>query len=114
MRESSGVYEFGTRRIMVKVERDRILIKVGGGFLSIDEFLDHYTPEELAKIERKDPFKRLSEKVAIQKTIGDRSGLETSPVRRSVSPLKQASIRNSLQTSPVRRSESPLKQALQQ
>ena len=112
MRESSGVYEFGTRRIMVKVERDRILIKVGGGFLSIDEFLDHYTPEELAKIERKDPFKRLSEKVAIQKTIGDRSGLETSPVRRSLSPLKQAPIRSSLPASPVRRAESPTKQAL--
>ena len=96
MRESSGVYEFGTRRIMVKVERDRILIKVGGGFLSIDEFLDHYTPEELAKIERKDPMKRMSEKVAIQKTIGDRFGLETSPVRRSQSPLKQTLIRDTL------------------
>ena len=109
MRESSGVYEFGTRRIMVKVERDRILIKVGGGFLSIDEFLDHYTPEELAKIERKDPLKRMSEKVAIQKTIGDRSGLEISPVRRSLSPLKKATTKNSLQTSPVHRSESSMK-----
>ena len=83
MRESSGVYEFGTKRILVKVEREKILIKVGGGFLSIDEFLDQYTPEELAKVERKDPFKRISEKVAIQKTIGDRSGLESSPIRRS-------------------------------
>ena len=45
MRESSGVYEFGTKRILVKVERDKILIKVGGGFLSIDEFLEQYTPE---------------------------------------------------------------------
>ena len=40
MRESSGVYEFGSRKVMVKVERDKIQIKVGGGFLSIDEFLD--------------------------------------------------------------------------
>lgn len=40
MRESSGVYNFGSRRVMVKVERDRIFIKVGGGHLSIDEFLD--------------------------------------------------------------------------
>lgn len=40
MRESEGVYEFGSRRIRVKVEKDKILIKVGGGFLSIDEFLD--------------------------------------------------------------------------
>jgi len=40
MRESQGVYEFGSKRIMVKVERDKIQIKVGGGFISIDEFLD--------------------------------------------------------------------------
>ena len=40
MRESEGVYEFGSKRIMVKVERDKIQIKVGGGFLSIDEFIE--------------------------------------------------------------------------
>ena len=40
MRESEGVYEFGSRKVMVKVERDKIQIKVGGGYLSIDEFLD--------------------------------------------------------------------------
>ena len=40
LRESEGVYEFGSKRIMVKVERDKIQIKVGGGYLSIDEFLD--------------------------------------------------------------------------
>ena len=40
MRESEGVYEFGSRRILVKVERDKIQIKVGGGYLGIDEFLD--------------------------------------------------------------------------
>ena len=40
LRESEGVYEFGSRRVMVKVERDKIQIKVGGGYLSIDEFLD--------------------------------------------------------------------------
>ena len=40
MRESEGVYEFGSKRIAVKVERDKIMIKVGGGYLSVDEFLD--------------------------------------------------------------------------
>ena len=39
LRESAGVYVFGSRRVSVKVERDKIQIKVGGGFLSIDEFL---------------------------------------------------------------------------
>ena len=40
MRESEGVYEFGTKRINVRIEKDRILIRVGGGYLSIDEFID--------------------------------------------------------------------------
>lgn len=40
MRESEGVYQFGSKRVHVKVEKDKINIRVGGGFLSIDEFLD--------------------------------------------------------------------------
>jgi len=40
MREAEGVYQFGSKRIVVKVDKDKINIKVGGGFLSVDEFLD--------------------------------------------------------------------------
>ena len=53
MRESSGIYQFGSRKIYVRVEKDRIIIRVGGGYLTIDEFLDIYTPIELERIERK-------------------------------------------------------------
>ena len=40
MRESSGVYHFGSKRVNVRVEKDKILIRVGGGYLGIDEFMD--------------------------------------------------------------------------
>ena len=40
MRESEGVYQFGTKRVAVKVEKNCIKIRVGGGYLSIDEFID--------------------------------------------------------------------------
>ena len=40
MRESEGVYQFGTKRVAAKVEKNNIKIRVGGGYLSIDEFLD--------------------------------------------------------------------------
>jgi hypothetical protein len=40
MRESEGVYEFGSKRVAVKVDKDKINVRVGGGYLSIDEFLD--------------------------------------------------------------------------
>ena len=92
MRESEGVYQFGQRRVMVKVERGKIMIKVGGGYLSIDEFLDQYTPAELAAFERQDPLMRFSAKVAIQKTITDKGAYETSPVHRSPSPKKKRAI----------------------
>ena len=42
------------------MEKDSIKIRVGGGYLSIDEFLDQYTPTELEKLERKDPLRRLN------------------------------------------------------
>ena len=92
MRESAGVYEFGSSRVHVKVERGKILIKVGGGFMSIDEFLDQYTPVELEKLERKDPLKRFSEKVAIQKVLTSTNGVETSPIRRQTSPAKKIKV----------------------
>ena len=45
---------------------------MGGGYLSIDEFLELYTPTELERLEKKDPLKRFSEKVVIQKTLDDK------------------------------------------
>ena len=86
MRESEGVYQFGSKRVAVKVEKLGIKIRVGGGYLSIDEFLDQYTPVELEKLQRNDPLKRFSEKVAIQKTIVSHGARELSPVGRMGSP----------------------------
>ena len=83
LRESEGVYQFGSRRIAVRCEQDKINIRVGGGYLSIDEFLDQYTPTELEKMGRNDPVKRFNEKVAVQKTLvegSNRSGRIT-PIR---------------------------------
>ena len=60
----------------MRVDKDKINIRVGGGYLSIDEFLDQYTPEEMSKIERKDPLRRLGEKIEVATRIKRR---ETSP-----------------------------------
>ena len=96
MRESEGVYQFGTKRVWVRVEKDKINIRVGGGFLSIDEFLDQYTPAELEKLERNNPMKKFTEKVAVQKTLIGKEVRENSPVARAVtvnsSPSKKKAI----------------------
>lgn len=47
------------------MDKDKITIRVGGGYLSIDEFLDIYTPMEMERMERHDPIKKFSEKVAV-------------------------------------------------
>ena len=69
LRESTGVYEFGTKRVEVREAKGKLLIRVGGGYMGIDEFLATYTPGELEKLERRDPLKRFAEKVAIGKTV---------------------------------------------
>jgi hypothetical protein len=49
--------------------------------LPIDEFLDQYTHAELEKMERKDPIKKFSEKVSVQKTIVGKEIRESSRIR---------------------------------
>ena len=66
IRESEGVYKFGQKRIYVKVEKgDKIFVRVGGGFMSIEEFIYQYTPEETEKIMRRDVTSRFSNKIAV-------------------------------------------------
>ncbi len=40
MRESEGTYQFGTKRVCARCVRDKIEIRVGGGYFSLDVFLD--------------------------------------------------------------------------
>lgn len=55
IRESEGVYKFGTKRVYIKVEHgDKIFVRVGGGFMNIDQFLNKYVKEESEKTRRKD------------------------------------------------------------
>ena len=39
-REQDGIYSFGTKRTAIRVDNDKINVRVGGGYLSIEEFLD--------------------------------------------------------------------------
>jgi hypothetical protein len=45
-RESYGVYNFGTKRVSVRVDKARLYVRVGGGSISVDEFIDTYTKPE--------------------------------------------------------------------
>lgn len=44
LRESEGVYQFGQKRVYIKVEKGgQIYVRVGGGFMHIEEFIEQYT-----------------------------------------------------------------------
>jgi hypothetical protein len=48
-REDYEKYEFGTKRVFVKMEKGKIIVRVGGGFMQLEEFIEIYTPVELEK-----------------------------------------------------------------
>lgn len=55
-RLASGKYLFGTRNIIAKIVNGKLLIRVGGGFMSADEFIEQYGRMEMLKImHQKDP-----------------------------------------------------------
>jgi hypothetical protein len=53
VRDSYGIYYYGTKKINISYERNKLTVKVGGGFLPIEEFIENYTEIELEKFEKK-------------------------------------------------------------
>lgn len=48
-RISQGQYLFGKRQVAVQINNEKPVFRVGGGFLSFEEFLDKFEAEELDK-----------------------------------------------------------------
>jgi hypothetical protein len=42
VREGEGMYKYGKKRVFMKIENDMIIIRVGGGYLTMEEFIDQY------------------------------------------------------------------------
>ena len=49
-RIGNGFYMFGTKKIFAKVINGKLLIRVGGGYMGIDEFMFYYGAQELNKM----------------------------------------------------------------
>jgi len=49
-RLGDGNYMFGSRKIYAKIMNDKLVVRVGGGFMLIDEFLNTYGRQELEKL----------------------------------------------------------------
>ena len=48
----NGFYLFGTKKIFAKILNGKLVVRVGGGYMSIEEFIATYQDAELAKIEK--------------------------------------------------------------
>lgn len=69
LRESEGVYQFGQKRVYMKIDKgNKVNVRVGGGYMHIDEFLETYTDQEVQKIERRDVISRFHNKLQMQKS----------------------------------------------
>lgn len=54
LRESEGVYQFGSRRVYIKIEKgNKVVVRVGGGFMEIKDFIKQFTDSEIQKIVKK-------------------------------------------------------------
>ncbi len=47
-------YNFGTKKVNAKIINGRLVIRVGGGFMGIEEFIRYYGDIELAKIQKEE------------------------------------------------------------
>jgi hypothetical protein len=60
-RLGEGYYIFGTKKIYCKILNGQVMVRVGGGYMAIVEFVNNYTDVEMAKLEKAyekgiDPF----------------------------------------------------------
>lgn len=51
VRLGDGQYMFGSRKIYAKIMNDKLVVRVGGGYMRIDEFLATYGQQELDKLQ---------------------------------------------------------------
>lgn len=49
-RLGNNKYSFGTREVVAKVLNGRLVIRVGGGYMSIEEFMRKYGSKELIRM----------------------------------------------------------------
>ena len=89
------MYHFGSRRITTRVENDKIIVRVGGGYLPIEDFVDIYTIAELERKEKKDPLSRLCQSIDLRSKSRSRFTTSASGIR---SPNSRGSLSRSPKT----------------
>ena len=54
-RLGKNYYSFGTKKIYAKIINGKLVIRVGGGYMGIEEFMMYYGQQELLKMQKQQP-----------------------------------------------------------
>merc|ERR1712060_745875 len=54
-RITEGLYMFGSKKINTKIMNNKLVCRVGGGYMNMDEYISTYSESERLKLERMDP-----------------------------------------------------------
>ena len=54
-RLGDGHYMFGSKKIFTRIMNNKLVVRVGGGFMSMDEFIATYAESERLKLEHMNP-----------------------------------------------------------
>jgi len=87
VRLSKGNYTYGTKRVGLKYMREHLIVRVGGGYMEIEEFVANYEDIELAKMNQLDPSK---EYVTAQPELAGLNRQQKVALARGVSPRDSA------------------------
>ena len=100
-RLGGGFYLFGLRKIYAKIMNGKLVIRVGGGYMVIEKFIETYADQELAKLERVAVREGVSSFMELDLeaiALGPKSPTGASPTARSPTAKspKGASFRSSM------------------
>ena len=54
-RIGGGQYMFGSKKIYAKVMNNKLVVRVGGGYMNMEEFINTYAESERLKLQHMDP-----------------------------------------------------------
>ena len=91
LREDQGTYVFGSRRVFVKLEGGQVIVRVGGGFIPLEEFITTYTDLELDKLQARESELTTRHQSLLRK-LASQAAVESLQSKTEASPSKAAKL----------------------
>lgn len=85
-RLGNGFYMFGTRKIFAKIMNGKLVIRVGGGYMTIEEFIATYADQEINRCKLLEAQDRLAHEHELEAGPGVARRGSTMVVKQSKSP----------------------------